>query len=226
MTLLINLQGESVAYEQTLALKNITIQIAPGEKVAFIGPSGAGKTTLLQTLYEKIPEQSSFVHQHYALVPPLSTFHNVYIGRLDRHSTLFNALNLIKPQKKILAEIRPILHAVGIEDKVFDKVETLSGGQQQRVAIARAIYRAKPVLLADEPVSSVDPHQADAMLELIVKQTDTVIMSLHAVSFAFKFAERVIGLRAGQIQFDLPAGHVTQEMLQSLYQNGSSTNAR
>lgn len=225
MTSLINLQGESVAYQQTVALKNITLQIDAGEKVAFIGPSGAGKTTLLQTLYDRIPEQSAFVHQHYALVPALSTFHNVYMGRLDRHSTLFNALNLIKPQKKILAEIQPILRTVGIADKVFDKVETLSGGQQQRVAIARAIYRGKPVLLADEPVSSVDPHQADAVLQLIIKQTDTVIMSLHAVSSALKFADRVIGLRDGQIQFDLPAGNVIPEMLQSLYENGSNTSA-
>lgn len=226
MTLLINLQGESVAYGPTIALKNITLQIAAGDKVALIGPSGAGKTTLLQTMYERMPEHSAFVHQHYALVPPLSTFHNVYIGRLDHHSTLYNVLNLIKPQKKIQAEIWPILHAVGLEDKIFDKVETLSGGQQQRVAIARAIYREEPVLLADEPISSVDPHQAGAVMELIVKHADTVIMSLHAVEFALKFADRIIGLRDGQIQFDLPAGRITQAMLRTLYQNDSGTSDR
>lgn len=226
MTLLINLQGESVSYEQTVALKNITLQIAQGEKIALIGPSGAGKTTLLQTLYERLRKHSAFVHQHYALVPPLSAFHNVYIGRLGHYSTLYNVLNLIKPQKKALSEIRPILHAFGIEDKIFDKIETLSGGQQQRVAIARAIYRGEPVLLADEPISSVDPHQAGAVMELIVKHAETVIMSLHAVEFALKFAERIIGLREGQIQFDLPAGHITREMLDSLYQNGSNVDDR
>lgn len=226
MTSLINLRGERVAYGQTVALQNITLQIAAGEKVALIGPSGAGKTTLLRTLYERMPAQSAFVHQDYALVPPLSTFHNVYMGRLDHHSTFYNILNLIKPRKKILADIRPLLQVVGLEDKMFDKVETLSGGQQQRVAIARAIYRGEPVLLADEPISSVDPHQASAVMELIVNHADTVIMSLHAVEFALKFADRIIGLRAGQIQFDLPAGRITQAMLRTLYQNGSSTSDR
>lgn len=223
MTSLINLQGERVAYGETVALQNITLQIAAGEKVALIGPSGAGKTTLLRTLYERMTDRSAFVHQHYALVPQLSTFHNVYMGRLDHHSTFYNILNLIKPQKKILGDIRPILHVVGIEDKIFDKVETLSGGQQQRVAVARAIYRGEPVLLADEPISSVDPHQAGAVMELIIKHADTVIMSLHAVEFALKFADRIIGLREGHIQFDLPADHITQAMLRTLYQNDSSS---
>jgi len=223
MTSLINLQAERVAYGETVALQNITLQIAVGEKIALIGPSGAGKTTLLRTLYERMPEQSAFVHQHYALVPQLSTFHNVYIGRLDHHSTCYNILNLLKPQKKILGEIRPILNVIGIEDKIFDKVETLSGGQQQRVAIARAIYRGEPVLLADEPISSVDPHQAGAVMALIIKHADTVIMSLHAITFALQFADRIIGLREGQIQFDLPASQITQTILRTLYRNGSSS---
>lgn len=223
MTLLFNLQDASVAYENNVALHHITLKITRGEKVALIGPSGAGKTTLLRTLYDSVAEQSAFVHQHYALVSPLSTFHNVYMGRLDRHSAFYNALNLIKPQKKILAEIRPILHALGMADKMFNKTGALSGGQQQRVAIARAMYRGESILLADEPVSSVDPHQADAVMELIIKNSETVIMSLHAVAFALKFADRIVGLREGRMQFDLPANNVTQTMLSSLYQNGPSS---
>jgi phosphonate transport system ATP-binding protein len=222
MTLLINLQGQSVAYENNVALHNITLQITRGEKVALIGPSGAGKTTLLRTLYDNVSGQSAFVHQHYAMVSPLSTFHNVYMGRLDRHSTFYNALNLIKPQHKVLAEIRPILQVLGIEEKIFDKAGALSGGQQQRVAIARAMYRGESILLADEPVSSVDPHQAGAVMELIIKNAETVIMSLHTVAFALKFADRIVGLREGRIQFDLPANNVTQTVLLTLYQNGST----
>jgi phosphonate transport system ATP-binding protein len=213
-----HLSGESVAYENNIALKNITLDIERGEKVALIGPSGAGKTTLLRTLYERAANQSAFVHQHYALVPQLSVFHNTYIGRLDRHSTWYNVLNLLKPRTRILKDVLPVLQALGLGDKAFEKVGTLSGGQQQRVAVARAMYRGESILLADEPVSSVDPHQADAVMELII-QTETVIMSLHAVDVALKFAERIIGLREGQLHFDLPAAHVTQTMLRELYQN-------
>ncbi len=218
-TLLFNLKDESVAYEHNIALKNLTLQIEAGEKVALIGPSGAGKTTLLRTLYNSVSEQASFVHQHYALVPQLSVFHNVYIGRLDRYSTLHNILNLIRPHKPVLADILPILQALGIAEKAYEKVGALSGGQQQRVAVARAMYRGKSVLLADEPVSSIDPHQAGTVLELILKTTDTVIVSLHAVEFALKFANRIIGLRQGQLQFDLPTPSVTSTMLHDLYQH-------
>ena len=161
------------------------------------------------------------VHQHYALVAPLSVFHNVYIGRLDQYSTLRNILNLIKPRKKVLAGISPILRDLGIEDKMFEKVATLSGGQKQRVAVARAMYRGQNILLADEPVSSVDPHQAGTVMELIMKNADTVIVSLHAVDVALKFAERIIGLRDGEVEFDLPVDQVTPAMLQELYQNES-----
>lgn len=213
------LQNAYVAYEQTIALKNLTLEIEAGEKIALIGPSGAGKTTLLQTLYEQAPDQASMVHQHYALVAPLSVFHNVYIGRLDRYSTLQNILNLIKPQKKVADGIAPILNFLGIQDKMFDKVGTLSGGQQQRVAVARAIYRGQNILLADEPVSSVDPHQAGSVIASIMKSADTVVMSLHAVEVALKFAERIIGLREGEMKFDLPVDQVTPAMLQELYQN-------
>ncbi|MCZ6680921.1 MAG: ATP-binding cassette domain-containing protein [Candidatus Poribacteria bacterium] len=218
---LFRLEGESVAYQKTVALKNITLQIGRGEKVALIGPSGAGKTTLLRALYERVADRAAFVHQHYALVPQLSAFHNVYIGRLDRHSTAHNLLNLIKPQKRIVEEILPILQALRMEEKIFEKVGALSGGQQQRVAVARAMYRGEGILLADEPISSVDPHQAGTVMELIMQNAETVIVSLHAVEFALKFAKRIIGLSNGEVQFDLPAEKVTLTMLKELYQNES-----
>ena len=216
---LFSLAAESVAYQDTVALKNITLQIDRGEKLALVGPSGAGKTTLLRTLYESVAGQPSFVHQNYSLVPQLSAFHNVYIGRLDRNSTAYNLLNLIKPQKKSLQEIVPILRELGMDEKTFDKAGALSGGQQQRVAVARAIYRGEDILLADEPVSSVDPHQAGTVMELIMQNAETVVVSLHAVEFALKFAQRMIGLRDGEVEFDLPAGAVTQMMLTELYRN-------
>ena len=221
-TELFNLAAESVAYENTVVLKNITLQIDRGEKVALVGPSGAGKTTLLRRLYNSVADQSAFVDQHYALVPQLSAFHNIYTGRLDRYSTFHNLLNLIKPQKKVLQEITPILYTLGMEEKIFDKVAAMSGGQQQRVAVARAIYRGEDILLADEPISSVDPLQADTVMEIIVQNTETVVLSLHAVEFALKFAKRIVGLSDGEIQFDLPTEEVTQTMLTELYRNGNS----
>ncbi len=216
---LFDLHGECVAYENTMALVDISLQIGQGEKIALVGPSGAGKTTLLRALHEHVAEQSAFVHQYYALVQQLSAFHNVYIGRLDRFSTFENLLNLIKPQQQRLRDIAPILEALGLEDKIFEKTGTLSGGQQQRVAVARAIYRGERILLADEPISSVDPHQADAVMTLMLQSAETVIMSLHAVEVALKFAERIIGLREGRLQFDLPVENVTQPMLEKLYQH-------
>ena len=220
-TALFTLAGESVSYENSVALKNISLQINGGEKVALIGPSGAGKTTLLRTLYERVAERSAFVHQHYALVPQLSAFHNVFIGRLDRYSAVYNLLNLIKPQEKVLQEITPILRTLGMEEKTFDKVGALSGGQQQRVAVGRAMYRGEDILLADEPISSVDPHQAGTVMELIMQSAETVVLSLHAVEFALKFAKRIIGLRDGEVHFDLPAEEISETMLRELYDSES-----
>ena len=212
------LDRANVSYGNQVALRNVSLRIAAGERIAFIGPSGAGKTTLLRTLYEQRPQDASFVHQHYALVPQLSTFHNVYMGRLDRYSAWRNLRNLIWPRRDAKAEIIPLLDDLGLEPFTFKRVGELSGGQQQRAAIARAMYRASDVMFADEPVSSVDPHQAGAVLELIMKSQQTVILSLHAVELALQFAQRIIGLRLGSIVFDLPANQVSASHLTQLYQ--------
>ena len=212
------LNGANVAYGDQVALRNVSLRIEAGERVAFIGPSGAGKTTLLRTLYEQRPQDASFVHQHYALVAQLSAFHNVYMGRLDRYSVWKNLHNLMWPRRDAKAEIIPLLDDLGLESFAFKRVGELSGGQQQRTAIARAIYRASDVMFADEPVSSVDPHQAGAVLDLIMKSQRTVILSLHAVELALQYARRIIGLRLGSIVFDLPAKQVSDSHLTQLYQ--------
>ena len=214
-----NLDNVSVSYKDTLALKEISLTINEGEKIAFIGPSGAGKTTLLNTLYDQNKDSSAFVHQHYALVPQLSVFHNVYAGRLDYQSTLYNLLTLIKPQKDDLARIEPILESLGMRDYIFKRVGALSGGQQQRTAIARAMYRKGDILFADEPISSIDPHQAGTVLKLIIDTTKTVVMSLHSVHLALEYAHRIIGLRLGRVFFDLPTDKVNERLLSELYQS-------
>ncbi len=212
------LDQANIAYGNQVALRNISLRIEAGEHVAFIGPSGAGKTTLLKTLYEQRPQDASFVHQHYALVPQLSAFHNVYMGRLDHYSVWKNLHNLMWPRKDTKAEIVPLLDELGLATFAFKRVGTLSGGQQQRTAIARAMYRASNVMFADEPVSSVDPHQAGMVLELIMKRQQTVILSLHAVELALEFAQRIVGLRLGAVAFDLPAKQVSPSHLAQLYQ--------
>lgn len=225
--LLFDLMGEGADYQNKVALKHITLKIHRGEKIALMGPSGAGKTTLLRLLFEKsqlplndyrnVSNGVAFVDQHYALVPQLSVLHNVYMGRLDRNSTFFNLRNLIRPHKTVLTEIEPILTALNMDQQINQTTGTLSGGQQQRTAIARAMYRGGNLLLADEPVSSIDVQQAGAILDLLCQSAETIVMSLHNVDFAMKYALRIIGLRQGEILFDQPASHVTSTILDRLY---------
>jgi phosphonate transport system ATP-binding protein len=214
---LFDLDGVNVSYGSQPALHGITLRIQAGERVALIGPSGAGKTTLLNKLYQLRAEQCAFVHQQYALVPQLSVFHNIYIGRLDRRPTWVNLLNLVKPQKQTVEDVLVILETLGMTEKLFEKVEALSGGQQQRVAVGRAMYRGSSVLLADEPVASIDPLQGEAVLDLITAAGHTVIMALHSVTFARRFSRRIIGLCAGRIRFDRPTAQLRQEEIDGLY---------
>jgi len=212
-----HLERVSVSYNEMPVLKEITLSISAGEKIAIIGPSGAGKTTLLRKLYEIEPDQASFIHQRDALIPQLSAFHNVYAGRLDHHSVAYNLLNLILPREREVAEVRKLMSALGMEEKIFEKVASLSGGQRQRVSVARAIYKGSSVLLADEPVSSIDPHQAEEVLKLLQAEAKTVVLSLHTVQLALSAFERIIGLRDGRILFDLSGEMVDPGRLKELY---------
>lgn len=206
-----------MAYGDTVVLRGISLTIKAGEKVALIGRSGAGKTTLLRRLYQLNPRDCAFIHQHQALVPQLSVFHNIYMGRLDHHSVWTNLLNLIRPSAKHRAEIEPIAAHLGLADKLFTRVGELSGGQQQRVGIGRALYRGGQVVMADEPVSSLDVVQREEIMQLIVEAGSTVISSLHSVSLSQRFFDRVIGLKDSQILFDLPADSVSNAQLAELY---------
>ncbi len=211
------LDNISVAYGDAPVLKNVSLNIREKENVVIIGPSGAGKSTLLKKLFDMQQQRAAFIHQDYALVPQLSAFHNVCIGRLDRHSTVYNLLNLAKPKKQELANIIPILEALGMADKTFDRVSNLSGGQQQRVAVARAVYRDGDILLGDEPVSSIDPHQAGTVLNLLKRRSKTLVLAMHDVNLALEHFDRIIGLRLGSIAFDLPAEQVSNHLLTDLY---------
>ena len=211
------LENVSVTYKITPVLHDISLEIRAGEHMVLIGPSGAGKSTLLRKLYDMQPNRCAFVHQDYALVPQLSVFHNVYIGRLDRHSAFYNARNLIRPHPREHARIAPLLNALGLIDKFRERVSDLSGGQQQRVAVVRALYREAEVVLGDEPVSAVDPHQSDAVLNLLKERSPTLVLAMHDVNLALRHFKRVVGLRNGRIAFDLSRTHVTDAHLADLF---------
>ncbi len=214
---LLELCGETISYNGSTALTDITLQICAGERVALIGASGAGKTTLLRRLYQLRPEDCGFIHQQYALVSQLSTFHNIYMGRLDHHSIWHNLRTLIKPGKREISEISSIAQRLGVPDKLWLKVGELSGGQQQRVGIGRALYRGGTILMADEPVSSLDIVQGRDIVRLITDIGQTVISAMHYVELSLEFFDRIIGLRNQQILFDLPSGKVSAEHLEHLY---------
>jgi phosphonate transport system ATP-binding protein len=214
---LFSLQGVSVAYDGEAVLKDIYLEIREGEQVVIFGPSGAGKTTLLRRLLELRPDRTAFIHQDYALVPQLSVFHNVYAGSLDQNSWHHNLRNLVRPHTLDVEKVEAVIARVGLEGKLWDSVSDLSGGQQQRVAVARAIFRGVNVLLADEPVASVDSQQSAAILQMLKNVAETSVVSLHDVSLGMDVFSRVIGVRAGQIEFDLPTADVSPVLLENLY---------
>ena len=214
---LFQLSETTVSYGDLEALKAISLTVEQAEKVAIIGPSGAGKSTLLKHLYEQNPQQCSVINQDFALIPQLSVFHNVYMGRLNQNSLLKNTRNFFFPEKEKITEVKKILTELEIDDKLFVKVATLSGGQQQRVSICRALYHDAPIVLGDEPVASLDPKNAEVVIDKLMHKDKTVILSLHSVELALKYAGRIIALKEGRVFFDAPAAEVSDSQIKELY---------
>lgn len=214
---LFSLDAVDISYTNFTALQKVSISITEGEKIAVVGQSGAGKTTLLRKLYQLNSERCAFIHQSYALVPQLTVFHNIYMGRLDHYSAFHNLRNLVKPMPDHVDEISPIVRQLGLEDKLFIKTGELSGGQQQRVGIGRALYRGGNVLMADEPVSSLDAVQSRYIMKLITDTQKTVISSMHSIDLCKQFFDRIIGLRDKSISFDLSVDDISTDQLNRLY---------
>lgn len=224
------------------ALEDVSVAIAPTEKVALIGPSGAGKSTLLslcngslspthgeiailgQYLNQirtgqrrQLQRQIGTVYQQHQLVDNLSVIHNVNAGNLGRWPLWKSLWSLVWPQEVTKAE--QALSQLGLADKLYARTDRLSGGQQQRVALARVLVQDPVIILADEPVSSVDPARShDIMRQLCeLGQNRTLIVSLHDVELAKEYCDRIIGLRQGRLIFDLPSHAVSPEHLTALY---------
>lgn len=241
-----NLDAASVSYGETNALDRVSISIEAGERVAIVGPSGGGKTTLLRLLNgmisptsgsvatfgqrldslrpEKLRETRSrigFIHQHLALVPNLRVVQNVISGKLGQRGLLRSVRDFLFPGGGDLEQIHAILERVGIAEKLYERTDRLSGGQQQRVAIARALFQEPLALLADEPVSSVDPARArdtvTLLTQLSIEDGLTLCMSLHNLELAREFFPRIIALRKGKILFDGPTDSLNTTELDSLF---------
>lgn len=215
---LIALRGARAAYGGREVLSGIDLTIRAGERVALMGRSGAGKSTLIGLIRERIPDRVALVPQAAALVRTLSVFHNVYMGRLDRRSTLHNLRNLVHPARADLAEVEAVLARVDLADKLRVKAGELSGGQQQRVSVARALYNGRPVLIGDEPVSALDPRQGAAVLATMAATHETLILALHDSALALAQTDRIVVLDAGRIVLDAPAREVDPARLRPFYE--------
>jgi phosphonate transport system ATP-binding protein len=216
---LFRLNNENLGYDGGAVLRDISISINTGERVALVGESGAGKSTLLSVLQSRYHGQTALIPQQPSLVRSLSVFHNIYMGSLHRHPTIYNLMNLVWPRQKEIARIRPIVERLGLGEKLFERVGELSGGQQQRTAIARAILQGGDAVLGDEPVSAADNHQSRIILSALSETFETLILAMHDVDLALEFSTRIIGIKDGGIALDAPASELSRSSLDFLYRD-------
>ncbi len=230
--------------DDTVAVDGISLAIGRGEHVAFIGPSGAGKTTLFRLLnltlrptsgvicldgedvsslsdaaLRRVRRRIGTIYQQHNLVGRLRVIHNVLAGNLGRWSTLTAVSSLVHPREVEVAN--RALVQVGILEKLYARTDALSGGQQQRVAIARVLVQDPDIILADEPVSSVDPSLAASIVTLLrdlsAESRKTLLMNLHSVDLALAYFPRIVGIQDGRVLFDLAPDKITAELLSALY---------
>jgi phosphonate transport system ATP-binding protein len=203
------LKGACAGYDGRFVLFDIDLTVRANEHVAVMGRSGAGKSTLLGLLYAQRRHDVALIPQASALVKPLSVFHNVYMGQLDRHSTAYNLRNLVWPAACKVAEVRSVLARVGLGDEIFSSAGALSGGQQQRTLVARALYNGRSILIGDEPVSALDQVQGTDVLSLLKSRHKTLVLALHDVHHALAHTDRIVALEHGRKVIDEPSSKLT-----------------
>lgn len=227
-----------------VALKNVSFDVQKGEFLVVIGLSGSGKSTLLrcmnrlqdstsgQVLFHgkdinqmqtkavrSIRSQIAMIFQHFNLIPRHTVLSNVLMGGLSRIGTWFSILGLFTKEDRIKA--MSLLNLVGIADKAQIRADQLSGGQQQRVAIARALMQNPSVLLADEPVASLDPATSFTILDYLKKINRemgvTIVCNLHFLSLVRQYATRVIALKQGEIVFQGRPDEINDDWFKRIY---------
>ena len=213
------LTNANLGYKQGSVLRNISLEINEGERVALVGESGAGKSTLLAALQTQFQNKAALIPQDLGLVNNLSVFHNIYIGRLNTYSSVYNLLNLAWPQKREVEQIKPLVERLSLGDKLFKPTGELSGGQQQRTAICRALFQGGSAIIGDEPVSAVDKHMANIIMKTLIAKFTTVVLAMHDVDLAIKFSTRIIGIKDGAICFDQSTIELTRQDLDFLYKH-------
>ncbi len=206
---LLELRDATAGYAGRAVLHGLDLTLRPGEHVAVLGRSGAGKSTLLSLIHQRLADSAALIPQAAALVGPLSVFHNVYMGRLDRHSAWRNLRMLAFPVREEVDAVRGVLGGVGMEDYLFRRAGALSGGQQQRVSVARALYNGRPVVIGDEPVSALDRLQGAEVLRRLSTQHGTMVLAMHDIGLALAHAHRILVMDDGRIVLDAPAATLT-----------------
>ncbi|OLP62200.1 phosphonate ABC transporter ATP-binding protein [Xaviernesmea oryzae] len=229
------------------AVDAVSLTIPHGQMVGVIGRSGAGKSTLLRminrlvdpsegvirfgdtevsrlkgTALRRWQSDCAMIFQQFNLVPRLDVLTNVLLGRLNRRSTTSSLLGLFTREERIQAIAA--LERLGIEQTALQAAGTLSGGQQQRVAIARALMQEPKMLLADEPIASLDPLNAkivmDSLRDINEREGITVITNLHTLDTARNYCERIVGMAQGRVVFDGPPDALTAEVVAAIYGTG------
>ena len=240
---IVRLDKVGVAYQNKLvALESVSLQLNRGEFAVVLGASGAGKSTLLRTINHLTPptqgqiivdglgelskphllrshrKQTGMVFQQHQLIERCSALENVLMGRLAYHSFWRSLLPLPQTDQKIALQC---LERVNLIDKALTPVKNLSGGQKQRVGIARALAQQPQLMLADEPIASLDPassHQVLSLLRKICKSDgNSALLSLHQVEFAKEYSDRIIGLANGRVVFDGPPSSLESHHLAEIY---------
>ncbi|WP_199629842.1 phosphonate ABC transporter ATP-binding protein [Rhizobium sp. OAE497] len=227
-----------------LAVDSVTLDIPQGQMVGIIGRSGAGKSTLLRMI-NRLQEPTSgsirfggvevsslrgealrnwqrdcaMIFQQFNLVPRLDVLTNVMLGRLNHRPTMLSLLNIFSREERIHAIAA--LERLGIEQTALQLAGTLSGGQQQRVAIARALMQKPKMVLADEPIASLDPLNAkivmDALRDINEREGITVVTNLHTLDTARSYCERIVGMAGGRVVFDGKPADLDASAVKEIY---------
>jgi len=245
---MLKIENLSKHFGDVKALDTLNLSIESGEMVGIIGRSGAGKSTFLRLINRLLDPsrgridfngrdiaalkgkdllqwrvQCAMIFQQFNLVGRLDVLSNVLVGRLGYHKTLPTLLQLFSREEKAMAILA--LDRLDMAHTALQRAETLSGGQQQRVAIARALVQEPSFVLADEPIASLDPHNAAKVLDALKAINEenglTVIANLHHLSTARTYCRRIIGMRSGRIVFDGPPDALTRQKVLEVY--GSDT---